>query len=332
MAPKDIEGKAIAEALLAGNTAAIEVLENSGLEIDGELIDALTSALLPLNILQRISESSWWELPVALLGNPNLPKDMLRNMLQKPNSGIYHYEVQQAFLLSDSEHKDIYEDILNGKTAGIWSHLELTEKQRRKEILVSLNRDNRSDREVGSSLALLLEEVGEIERARSVWENAFGSAPAGSEIELLDSEDSNFLYLRDLALHPLTNKRTLLKLSFSDDEELEGFVAANPSTPPCVIAYYAESLYANGEPYSLVLKNPRVPSYVWPWFVAEFSQSQSVSWEPHQLLVSAAAANHGIPLDLMGILSSSELFRVRNNLFNNPCVPQEIKEKISLSE
>jgi hypothetical protein len=326
---KLINEKKLAKSLLEGNLAVVKELEDSGLEIEGELLEAITSPSLPFIVMQKISESSWWGLPVALLGNPNLPKDILKNMLHKPNSDIYHYQVQQAFLQSETVHNDLYEDVLNGKTSGIWSHLNSSEKQRRKEILISLNNENLSDRNISSSLGLLFEEVGELDKAHQIWENAYGSAPQESQNELLDIEGLDYFQLRDLAMHPLTNKKTLFNLSFSNDDEIESLVASNPSTPPCLIAYYAESLWANGEPSSLALENPKIPSFVWPWIERELAEV-SLSWEPHQLAISAAAMNHGLPLNLMEIFAKSDNFTIRYNLSVNPCVPQHIKETILL--
>jgi hypothetical protein len=324
--------KQLAKSLLAGNTEAVEELEEHGIEIEGELFEAITSPSLPLTVMQRISESSWWGLPVALMQNPNLPKDILKIMLHVPHSGIYHYEVQQAFLQNDTIDKDLFEDLLHGRTSGIWSHLELSEKQRRKEILIALNDENKTNRDIGSSLALLFEEVGELEKAHLIWEQAYGNAPKDSHNEFLDIEDLDNFQLRNIAMHPLTNKKTLFNLSFSNDDEIESLVASNPSTPPCLIAYYAESLWANGEPASLALENPKIPSFVWPWIERELAEDSSLSWEPHQLAISAAAMNHGLPLNLMEIFAKSDNFTIRYNLSVNPCVPQHIKETILLNE
>ena len=329
-----INEKKLAKSLLEGNIAAVDELEDCGLEIEGELLEAITSPSLPLTVMQAISESSWWGLPVALMQNPNLPTDILKNMLHVPNSGIYHYEVQQAFLQNDTLNKDLFDDLLHGRTSGIWSHLELSEKQRRKETLIALNNENSTDRYMGSSLALLFEEVGEFDKARLIWEQACGDAPQDSDNESLDLDNLDYFQLRDLAMHPLTNKKTLFKLSFSNDEEIESLVASNPSTPPCIIAYYAESLDANLEPFSLALENPRIPNYVWPWVEENLDvwEKNAIHGDASKLLLSSAAGNHGLPLSLMKRLAKSDQFEVRYNLSVNPCVPQHIKETINLNE
>jgi hypothetical protein len=312
----------LAKSLLDGKVDVVDEIESIEPEIEGDLLDAITSPSLPIDVIRRISESDIWNLLVALTNNPKLPMDILKEIAFVPRSGIYHYNVQQAILLNENIDETLRIDLLNGKTPNLWSHLESSEKQRRKDVLIKSAQDNPTESSL-NSLALLYEEAGEVEKAHGIWLDIYGPAPKDSDKSDIDIDEIPFGQLLDIAKHPLTKKELLLQLSFSNDDELESWIAANPSAPPCIIAYYAESLGANGEPLSYALANPKIPSYVWPW-VEDLVENSSMNWEAHQLIVDTAAMNHGLPLNLMEKFAKSSFSNERYELLNNVCLPKDI--------
>jgi hypothetical protein len=288
---------------------------------DETILPLIQEAQFSEDVLEILASSDWWQLLVALVLNHHVPNDLKKRILTIPKAGIYHYEVQQAVLTNPNLDASLVEMVLAGQSPKMWSHLSDDEIFRRKGVLQAAS-VSRSDQAVWVTLGALASSDGGVEEAVAIWERVFGSAPEKS------NQQSDFEELRSCAMHPLTSRETLVHLSFSNDDEIESLIASNPSSPPCIVAYYAESLSSNGAPSSLALANPVVPSYVWEWFQEMFETFQDQDWPPNQLLLTTAAMNHGLPLEVMELLAAHPREDVRQELASNICLPDSIRESI----
>jgi hypothetical protein len=288
---------------------------------DETILPLIQEAQFSEDVLEILASSDWWQLLVALVLNHHVPNDLKKRILTIPKAGIYHYEVQQAVLTNPNLDASLVEMVLAGQSPKMWSHLSDDEIFRRKGVLQAAS-VSRSDQAVWVTLGALASSDGGVEEAVAIWERVFGSAPEKS------NQQSDFEELRSCAIHPLTSRETLVHLSFSNDDEIESLIASNPSSPPCIVAYYVESLSSNGAPSSLALANPVVPSYVWEWFQEMFETFQDQDWPPNQLLLTTAAMNHGLPLEVMELLAAHPREDVRQELASNICLPDSIRESI----
>jgi len=295
---------------------------------DSGLLNEIANSALSTEEFELLSLSTAWPLLASLATNPSLPIEILRRILASSNVGIYQYEVQQSVLTCHVAPQEIRDSILKGKEPGLWSHLDDSEIARRREVLERSVVENfyGSVSEL-ASLATWLCYENNVISAEEIWIRKYGNPPTDALTPFETIENYSWEELKSFATHPMTSRENLVKLSFSDDEELEALVASNPSTPPCIIAYFVESLDANLEPPSLALANPAVPSYVWPWFL-EVSEHYSDEEEAHQLLLQTAASSHGLPEEMMERLMQHPSMIVRENLKNNVCLPDHLKKLI----
>ena len=292
------------------------------------LIREIANSFLSVEAIELLSSSKSWQLLVSLAANPSVPHDNLQKIIANTGVGIYQYEVQQSVLISHISSKEIKDSILKGRQPGLWSHLDEKEITRRKEVLKRSVVANSFS--VGSELASLAtwfcyedNKIG----AEEIWIRKYGY-PHPEALTAFETIDHySWDELQRFAIHPMTSRENLVKLSFSNDEELEALVASNPSTPPCIVAYYVETLHANLEPLSLALANPVVPSFVWPWFL-EVSEHFSDEEEAHNLLLQTAAINHGLPEEMMERLLKHPSIVVRENMSKNVCLPAHLKKLI----
>lgn len=315
----------IVKDLLNGKLDAVENLLALN-HLTEDLKNALRNQNLPLQIMERISESTWWEVLVEITQNKSIPVNLLENIAAIPRAGIYHYEVQQSLLNSEMSPEKLVTDIRKGKVPHLWSHLEPMETLRRNRIL-TLAADSGQAWDELITLGKLYFYSGNLIKATEMWTRRFGVMPSSASDPIEDVSQLSFEHSKQLASHPLTAAENLEKLSYSGDEDIESLVAGNPSTPPCIVAYYVESLFSNGEPSSLALSNPVVPEYVWNWVASNLKEFE-IDWQPHYLLLTSAAANHGLPIELMKLLSEIKNLNVRTILASNICVPEDIRSKI----
>jgi len=312
--------------LVEGDVAAAQELADCGY-LEVETLDMIRNLNLPEHIFEKLSETHSWELLIALVSNSNVSTRLKHKIVEASNSGIYHYEIQQVVLMNPDLAPSIYSSVLNGHLPAMWSHLDLNESERRESALATAVADN-DDISAQITLGALAESRGDFEEAQEIWQKCFGGPPKFADLLTDSPNDLNFEDMKSLARHPMTSRATLFRLSYLNDEDLDSFVAANPSCPPCVVAYYIESLSENGDPVTLALGNPGVPSYVWDWFRESLHSFQD--WPPHKLLLSTAAMNHGLPLDLMTALAAHPDIDVRREISKNPCVPETIRKTVRI--
>lgn len=294
---------------------------------DETILPLIQEAQFSEDVLEILASSDWSKLLIALVLNHYVPNELKKQILTIPKAGIYHYEVQQAVLTHTNLDASLVEMVQTGQSPKMWSHLSDDELFRRKGVLQAASAST-SDQAVWVTLGALASRNGGEKEAVAIWERVFGSAPEKSKRGRRSTKDRDFEEMRACAMHPLTSRETLVHLSFSNDDEIESLIASNPSSPPCIVAYYVESLSSNGAPSSLALANPVVPSYVWEWFQEMFETFQDQDWPPNQLLLTTAAMNHGLPLEVMELLAVHPREDIRQELASNICLPDSIRESI----
>jgi len=318
--------KDIANCFMSDDLKAVQnVIQDDDL-IDS-VMDIVRKAKLSDAVFEIIANTDYWITLVAVLENPNASNKIKKRIINSSNSGIYHNEVQQAVFTNDNLAREFGDLILNGKVPGMWSHLDEKERSRRKEVLISSTKSgHRTGVDEWITLGALAEYEGDKGSAEKIWKKKFGPPPTGAELPY--KRKPNLKKLDSYASHPMTHRENLVKIRYSNDELLEQKIAHNPSTPPCIIACYAESLFSSGLA-TLALANPVIPSYVWPWLLAETVDGDYPDVAGEDLFLITAAMNHGLPLEIMEFLAVHPNIAVRRELKNNLCLPDQISKHIN---